>query len=93
MIIDLNEARRRSGAHNCGYAICISCKHEWVAVSPAGRNWLSCPKCWRETGVFKFPFSKVDDLHWTCDCGNDLFNITPDGAYCPNCGQTIRSQE
>jgi hypothetical protein len=23
----------------------------------------------------------------TCDCGNQLFNITPDGHFCPNCGE------
>lgn len=24
---------------------------------------------------------------WACLCGNSLFNITPTGTFCPNCGE------
>lgn len=29
-----------------------------------------------------------DCLHWVCDCSNDLFYVTQEGYYCPNCGVT-----
>jgi rubrerythrin len=25
---------------------------------------------------------------WHCDCGNELFYVTANGYYCPNCGLT-----
>jgi len=72
--------------HKTGEAICMSCKEEWIAVAPAGVVWLECPKCKTEHGLFKFPCSYSDKSHWECNCGNDLFHVTPDGYYCPNCG-------
>lgn len=71
--------------HLAGEAICLSCKHEWAAVCPIGTTWLECPACHLLRGVMKFPVIR-DGLHWTCACGNQLFYISPDGTYCPNCG-------
>jgi len=29
---------------------------------------------------------KDDDILWVCNCGGDLFFLTPDGAVCQQCG-------
>jgi hypothetical protein len=69
-----------------GDAVCLDCKHEWVAVSSVANEWLECPACLLLRGRFKFPFS-IGDKHWTCNCGNDLFRINEKCTYCPNCGE------
>ncbi len=68
-----------------GKARCILCKYEWVAVAPAGTVWLDCPECHSMKGIHIFSCVRKEE-HWTCNCGNDLFHITKEGTYCPNCG-------
>lgn len=85
-VIDLAAARLEREPHSSGTAICLDCKHEWVAVAPADMQWLECPSCGLVRGRFKFQFEK-DCKHWVCNCGNDLFHVTPEGTYCPNCGE------
>lgn len=70
--------------HAYGTAICIDCKHEWMAVAPLETKWLECPQCSLIRGRFKYTYHK-DHPHWECTCGNDLFCVTPQGYYCPNC--------
>lgn len=72
--------------HLSGKAKCMQCKHEWVAVCPAGTDWLECPKCHSMKGFMKYHCDRDDSAHWTCNCGNDLFFILPEGTLCPNCG-------
>ena len=72
-------------AHFTGPAVCLDCKHEWVAVAPVGTVYLECPKCGTEKGRSKYPI-QYSGLEWQCQCGNNLFHITPDGCYCPCCG-------
>ncbi len=72
--------------HGSGQACCTACNHEWVATAPLGTLWLECPSCKTERGIFKFTFLRAGVEHWTCNCGNQLFYITRDGAYCPACG-------
>ena len=70
-----------------GEAVCMHCQHEWVAVAPTGMTWLDCPECGTQKGGFKFPFGvPVGDRLLVCDCGNDIFFVTPVGCLCPNCG-------
>ncbi len=69
-----------------GWARCLACKHEWDAVVPIGSIWMVCPECSLERGRFVYYMMREECQHWKCDCGNDLFYITPDGEYCPNCG-------
>lgn len=73
--------------HGSGEAFCLSCKHEWVAVAPAGETQLECPKCHTMKGLWKYPFAPADgDFMWKCNCGNNLFYLTPQGHLCANCG-------
>lgn len=70
-----------------GEAFCINCKHEWIAVCPTGTVQLECPKCLTMKGLFKYPFSpQPGSLIRVCNCGNELFYITPEGHMCANCG-------
>lgn len=84
-VIDLAAARLEREPHSSGLAVCLDCKHEWQAVAPADIQWLECPECGLVRGRFKFQFEK-DCKHLVCDCGNDLFHVTLEGTYCPNCG-------
>jgi rubrerythrin len=74
-----------------GNAFCMSCDYNWAAVAPVGTVWLECPSCKAEKGRFKFPMALPEKtLVYTCNCGNQLFNMTPEGHFCPNCGEWRR---
>jgi len=72
--------------HCTGEARCLDCKHTWAAVAPLGVIWLECPACSLVRGRF-VNYVARGDHYWECNCGNDLFKVTPDFIYCPNCGQ------
>lgn len=73
--------------HGAGQAFCIQCKHEWTAVAPTGTVDLECPKCHTHKGKWKFEFAPADGtMVRECNCGNQLFYLTPDGHMCANCG-------
>ena len=73
--------------HGTGAAFCIACKHQWTAVVPTGVTEFACPQCERHTGRWCFPFyPNEDQMVRECDCGNQLFYLTPDGHLCANCG-------
>lgn len=82
-LIDLDEHR----PHAAGMAHCLACAHAWVAVAPTGVVWLECPACHAVKGLMDMPYERVNEPHWTCDCGNQLFYATLNGMYCPNCGE------
>lgn len=63
----------------------MSCGHKWQAVAETLVDWLECPGCHLVKGRFKYPHEHSED-HWQCGCGNDLFHVTVNRAYCPNCG-------
>jgi len=84
-IIDLSKERNDRLPHLSGEARCMLCGKEWVAVAPVGTPWLECPECHSEKGYMKFHVQRTGS-EWICNCGNDLFRVTPDGYYCPNCG-------
>lgn len=74
-----------------GQAFCMACAHEWTAVVPVGEPRLECPGCHRMTGMFKFEFVPPEDtMVLTCECGNQLFYMTPNGRLCPSCGDYRR---
>lgn len=53
-------------------AICVGCRHRWVAVSPIGTRWLECPGCGAMKGVYYKPFGATEgDNVYTCDCGSE----------------------
>jgi hypothetical protein len=80
--------------HVTGPAVCCDCKHEWVVMVEQkafedADGWLECPACALERGRFKYPHQlPPGSPAWQCACSNKLFNLTPDGVHCPNCGRT-----
>ena len=73
--------------HGQGDAFCITCEHSWQAVAPTGTVWLECPQCHTMKGLFRFAFFPADgQMVWQCNCGNQLFYLTPEGHMCANCG-------
>lgn len=84
-VVDFVAAKEEREPHMSGKARCLACKHEWEAVAPLGTIWLDCPECTLERGRFIGPCER-DGSFWRCNCGNHLFEITPEGVYCPNCG-------
>jgi hypothetical protein len=72
-----------------GVALCGACSHEWNAVAPLGTGHLECPKCARMWGAFKNAVEP--ETSWQCNCGEQLFWLTPTGAMCRRCG--TRSNE
>jgi Zn finger protein HypA/HybF involved in hydrogenase expression len=73
--------------HATGQAICLHCQHSWVAIAPVGTIDLECPECKLPKGAFNYACVPPDDVKvWECHCGNQLFYITPEGHWCPNCG-------
>jgi hypothetical protein len=76
-----------------GEAFCLQCRHEWQAVVPAGKSvcdiLLECPQCQTMTGRLRYDFAPAGNV-WECHCGNQLFYITPEGHFCPNCGNFNR---
>lgn len=71
--------------HLAGKAKCLDCKHMWMAIAPIGTLWLECPNCGLMRGRVYADVQR-DGLHWHCKCGFEVFYVTPDGYYCPNCG-------
>lgn len=89
-LIDLAAVRDERTSRVEGTARCLSCKHEWEACTQAMQDWLDCPKCGVKFGRIIHHVGKPGELHWACECGNDLFYIQPDKIYCPACGSTQR---
>lgn len=83
-VVDIKTVRREP--HVSGEAKCLACLYVWIAVIPTGTIWLECPGCSLLRGRFMYPTVDHNRLHLTCRCGNDLFFITKDFCYCPNCG-------
>lgn len=83
----MSNVRQFPVPHLAGEAFCISCNHAWAGVAPSGTVNLECPKCHRHTGHFKFEAGPPEGtMVRTCNCGNQLFYLTPEGHLCPNCG-------
>jgi len=89
-VADIREARikKTKELYASGPAQCLACAHEWIASVPIGISWLECPECELVRGVLKGPFCRVDEDHFTCVCGSQLFHIAKSGVYCPNCGRS-----
>jgi hypothetical protein len=69
-----------SGTARCGY-----CSYEWEAVAPVGAVHLECPSCHRMWGAYKHAV-EPPKAFWRCNCGEELFWLTPKGAMCRRCG-------
>ena len=74
--------------HATGEAVCISCKHEFIAVAPVGEVWFDCPECGIEKATWKYVFKfKAGTEIRVCACGNELFYLTREGHACALCGK------
>jgi hypothetical protein len=81
-----------NGQHLSGQALCLGCKHEWVAVqeltSEGYRGDLECPACSGHRGQYVWPFQgPPSERVWTCDCGSVVFMLTEPGTRCVGCGR------
>lgn len=85
-VVSLEDHKEQEQEHISGEAQCLGCQAKWYAVAPADVEFFECPECSLMKGVFSYPVVYCDYDHWECGCGNDLFHITEDGAYCPGCG-------
>ena len=84
-VIDIEKAKLAKMPHIIGEAYCIVCKNKWTAICPSGVVWLECPDCRSMKGLLKYPCSRQGPV-WICECSNYLFEVTPEGILCPNCG-------
>ena len=85
-IVSLSKAKLEREPHTAGPAKCLACGHEWVAVALIGDLALKCPSCHSDRGIRDGMILHGDEPHWTCNCGNSHFLITPNRVYCQNCG-------
>jgi Zn finger protein HypA/HybF involved in hydrogenase expression len=86
-VISIKKYKEECYPHISGECKCLDCGHEWVGEAPVGVCILECPQCQTLRGVHKYDISR-DEPYWTCNCGNKLFFITPNGTYCPKCGES-----
>lgn len=88
-VVDLNERRDSLHTHASGPAVCLGCGHKWSCVSPLPvPTELECPACKTMKGTLEGLINRSAFI-WQCQCGNQLFNICPDGAWCPVCGLEV----
>lgn len=69
-----------------GTCFCIACQFEWFYELPSGVTEFECPNCKTMKGRMKYECLRFEEAHFTCNCGNQYFLITPERIYCPNCG-------
>lgn len=90
-IVDFSKAKQEREPHATGEAFCVMCNHTWVAVVPHTGDpdqRFECPSCHCMAGRFKFEFGPTEGQLYTCNCGNQLFNITDKyRLYCPRCAR------
>lgn len=66
---------------------CFGCRHEWTAEADVGVTEFECPTCATMKGRRMGVVLPKDGELWVCNCGNELFFITPiGGPLCANCG-------
>ena len=85
-VTDLADWKYAQQPHLEGSIKCMECGHEWRAVRPKANEpwWFECPSCGLEKGRPVGPY-EFSGPTWVCKCGNDLFHLMPQGAYCPHC--------
>lgn len=87
-VIGFDKAKGKDSTWLSGPAICTGCHHEWAAVLEVKHQMdpevMECPNCRRFFGVMKGV--KAPDTMFRCNCGSNLFYLTPDGHQCRSCG-------
>ena len=88
-IVDFTKAKQEREPHVAGQAFCLGCDHEWAAVLPYDADVtkpMECPSCHKHMGRFKYEFMPDGGQIFTCNCGNQLFNVTDKyRLFCPRC--------
>jgi hypothetical protein len=78
--------------HLSGEAVCLACKHKWVAVAPIGETCLECPSCGTYRGVFTG--NPMGETHFECRCGCSHFAILPGLQFrCLHCAYVHTTEE
>jgi hypothetical protein len=92
-VTDIIPLPQRTDPHLAGKAVCLGCRHEWVAVAPVGTVALTCPACGTNKGVMLNLVSVEEPMSvWTCNCGCEIFKIVGDAnkrfshVMCLHCG-------
>jgi hypothetical protein len=81
------EFKPKAEPHSHGEAFCFACDHTWQCVAPVGVTEFECPNCRAMKGRYKFAhYPSEGQLVRECNCGNQLFYLTPEGHMCANCG-------
>jgi len=87
-VVSLQEYREAQEPHLSGPARCPSCQHTWTAVAPVGTvSGLECPSCHRNTGYMEAEV--VPKERWMCQCGCDIFRLSPTSILCVSCGKPV----
>ena len=73
--------------HVAAKAVCLACRHEFLAVAATGTQYLTCPNCDLERATWKFPLSPPGREMWFCGCGGELFTLTRAQPHCATCGK------
>jgi hypothetical protein len=85
-LADHRKKREESAPHVSGEAVCMACKHEWVAVARIPICDLECPNCKCFSGRYRAILIPEDREIFHCNCGNNHFLIAKAGVFCPCCG-------
>ena len=77
--------------HISGQAVCLACRHHWVAVAPVGSVDLQCPSCETMRGLMQYPVGAAEgDNVFQCACGAQhfFFRLRADRVQimCIGCG-------
>lgn len=80
--------------HLSGEAVCLECQHRWTAVVPVGVDYMDCPNCGTNKGVWHYRTAAVDDTRWVCTCGGDAHYVLPEQrCQCIRCGLVRHIEE
>lgn len=98
-VVDLGQERLDRTPHKYGFARCITCNFEFMAVAPNGTYSLPCPSCKCGAAFFIHPVEASEgDAVWSCSyCGGQAFSsvIRNDvhRFWCCGCASYIEPEE
>ena len=91
-VVDLGQRRIEQAPHSAGPARCLHCRHEWVAVVPAGSYHLECPSCGLMYGaLIHAVHAAAGEYVIACSvCQCDLFFVMAPGVLrCHRCANQV----
>lgn len=98
-VINFAEKKIQSQSHLTVHAVCMQCRHKWVAVAPIGTYVYECPSCHVMKGVAE-GFVKSEHPSYTCHvCTSQLFSVpwrlneSKPHLLCANCGTDFPWEE